>query len=127
LALTSICAVLLTAARGLSFANASLAGNDIDRLLIVAVQVVLLALPAIGVPLAVLTGRLPTKVYVLAPFVWALYEVAMLGIFHYFDGLDAEDVLSILLIHLGMLITGLATALVLRFNGYRWVREAARA
>jgi hypothetical protein len=120
---TAICSALLATGRALASNVASESMTVGDMLFGIGIVLVVLV-PAVMAPLAALVEQLPRSLFIAFPFVWAvLTALTVYAIMKATFDSDAETAMYITLVQIGALLGGLATALILRFNGYRLVRR----
>jgi hypothetical protein len=128
LVLTAISAVLLGIGRGLASSNDWSFGRNLGQVVARIWLILLVMIPAILVPLSVITLRPTLRMFVGtivsgAVLAWVAIETIIL-----LDNPPRSDVTrQVLFIQLGAMIAGIASALVLRFAGFRLVRSIKSA
>lgn len=127
LGLTTVCAVLLTAGRGLASAGFA-ADAHVGNALKTAGYIVLLMYPAIVAALALLSTKQSVRVWLALPVLWALLSFLSLGAYmqiepDLYNWRVCRDILSI---QVGAFATALASALFLRVAGFRLVRHVSK-
>jgi hypothetical protein len=130
LVLTAVCAVLLGIGRWLAISGESFDSSwrAIGRIIARIWLILLVMIPAILVPLAVISFRPTLRMFLGtvisgAVLAWVAIETIIL-----LDNPPRTDVArQVLVIQLGGVLVGLASALVLRFAGYRLIRRSKAA
>lgn len=128
LGFTTVCAILLGLGRGLASSSA-FKGSEIPQILKITGFLLILMFPAIVAPLAALSPILSKRVWIAIPLLWILLSVLGIGAYMQIEqnAYNWKEAHDILFIQIGAFIAALASALFLRFAGFRLVRRVSKS